>query len=503
MKKYIFLIFILCGFLTEGCAKNDSSTVKKPQIEIPGTGDNGNETADGLNVLCLGNSITRHEYAPGIEWYSAWGMAASKEENDYCHQLERMLCQKRPGSKVTPLNIADWERNLSLDLNTLLDRHCEGKDVIVIRLGENVEDKEAFKTAIGSLISYCKKKAKYVFITGCFWKDDEKEAAIYQAATAYRIPYVDLRGIDQVGVTRPKVGDYLYDRDGNRYMITQDFIIAHPNDKGMKRIAEEIMKVFLLNIKDDEPASSYEARSFTLDNPMTYVFLPASYKATGRAVVACPGGGYTYCEPTDNYEGNGWAQFFNDRGTALIVVKYTLPGGNCRLPIDDAERTVRLVREHAEEWHINKDDVGIMGFSAGGHLASTIATHSTGDAHPDFQILFYPVITMGAGTHQGSRDNFLGKNPSAAQIELYSNEKQVTADTPHAFITFTEDDTIVPPTANGMPYYQALTEKGIPAKLVSWPSSNGWGGGHGWGNLGTFVHHEELMSQLSDWLKTF
>lgn len=256
MKRYIFLIFILCGFLGEGCAENDNPAVRKPQEENPGPGNNG-ETAEALNVICLGNSITRHEYLPSIEWYSAWGMAASKEENDYCHQLEKMLCQQRPGSKVTPLNIADWERNLSMDLNTLLDRHCEGKDVIVIRLGENVQDKEAFKTAIGRLVSYCKKKAKHVFITGCFWKDDEKEAAIQQAATAYRIPYVDLRGIDQVGVTRPSVGDYLYDIDGKRYKITQDFIIAHPNDKGMKRIAEEIMKIFQINIKDGEPASSY------------------------------------------------------------------------------------------------------------------------------------------------------------------------------------------------------------------------------------------------------
>lgn len=505
MRKIILLSSFLCAFMLQGCAQNIPAPDDKDNIgQVPG-GDNDNDKDDGsgLSVLCLGNSITKHAYKEDIEWYSDWGMAASKEEYDYCHQLEKLMGRKYPGTVVTPMNIADWERDLDMDLDQLLDKACEGKDIIVIRLGENVQDKEAFQYGIQKLVSYCKSKVKQVYITGCFWKDDEKEAAIKAAATAYDIPYISLEGIDQPGVTRPQVGDILYDVNGKPYSITKDFIIAHPNDKGMKMIARQIMSTILEHIDDYESASGYEARSFTLDNPKTYVFLPASCKATGRAVVACPGGGYTYCEPTDNYEGNGWAQFFNDRGTALIVVKYTLPGGNCRLPIDDAERTVRLVREHAEEWHINRDDVGIMGFSAGGHLASTIATHSTGDAHPDFQILFYPVITMGAGTHQGSRDNLLGKNPSAAQIELYSNEKQVTADTPRAFITFTEDDTIVPPAANGTPYYQALTEKGIPAKLVSWPSSNGWGGGHGWGNLGTFVHHEELMSQLSDWLKTF
>lgn len=507
MKRFIFLFFILCGLLTESCSKNDSP-INEPPKETPGTdnkddNDDKEDHSNGLKVLCLGNSITRHEYAPSIEWFSAWGMAASKEENDYCHQLERMLCQQRPSSKVTPLNIADWERNLSMNLNTLLDQHCKDKDVIVIRLGENVADKTAFKTAIGRLVSYCKKQAKHVFITGCFWKDDEKEAAIKQAATAYGIPYVDLRGIDQVGVTRPSTGDILYDLDGKPYTITKDFIIAHPNDKGMKRIAEEIMKAFLLHIKDDDTAPSYAARSFTLDNPQTFVFLPASHTSTGRAVVVCPGGGYGYCEPEDNYEGNGWASFFNERGIALIVVKYTLPAGNCQLPIADAETTIKRVREHAKEWYVNIDDGGIMGFSAGGHLASTIATHSIGDAHPNFQILFYPVITMGAQGHAWSRENFLGKNPSTAQMELYSNEKQVKTDTPRAFITFTEDDTEVPPTVNGKAYYQALINKGIPAKLVSWQSSNGWGAGHGWGNLGSFVHHEELMSQLSDWLKSF
>lgn len=249
MKRFIFLFFISCGLLTESCSKNDSPINEPPQ-EKPGTDNKDEEeSSTGLKVLCLGNSITRHEYAPSIEWFSAWGMAASKEENDYCHQLERMLCQQYPGSKVTPLNIADWERNLSMNLSALLDKHCKDKDVIVIRLGENVEDKEAFKLGIKQLVEYCLKKAKHVFITGCFWKDDVKEAAIKQAADSNEIPYVDLRGIDQVGVTRPSIGDILYNTDGEPYPITKDFIIAHPNDKGMKMIAEEIMKKILLTLK--------------------------------------------------------------------------------------------------------------------------------------------------------------------------------------------------------------------------------------------------------------
>lgn len=501
MSRNLFLLFILSGLLATSCAGNEPE-LRKPdeEIETPGGEDDNEE--NGLNVICLGNSITRHEYAPDAGWYSDWGMAASKEENDYCHQLEEILSRKYPGSKVTPLDITSWECNLSLDLSKMLDRHCDGRDAIVIRLGENIQDMNGFKAGIRKLVQYGKSKVKHVFITGCYWKNDEKERAIMDVAKGCGISYISLEEINSSD-TRPAPGDYLYDVDGNPYAITQNFICSHPNDLGMKRIAERIGEELLFRIAEEETSPGYEAHSFILDNPQTFVFLPASRIATGRAVVACPGGGYGYCMPEDNYEGNGWASFFNDRGIALIVVKYTLPKGNCQLPIADAETTVRRVREHAEEWHINTDDVGIMGFSAGGHLASTIATHSTGDVHPDFQILFYPVITMGANTHAGSRDNFLGKNPSQEQIELYSNEKQVKADTPRAFITFTEDDSAVPPVANGMAYYQALTDKKIPVTLVSWQSSNGWPAGHGWGNMSNFVHHEELLARLSDWLESF
>lgn len=500
MNKVIAMFIVLSCILSAGCTKDNTTSQEKPgPTEEPG---NGNVTLKkGLKVICLGNSVTVQEYKPDAGWYSSWGMAASKEENDYCHRLESLLGEVYVDTEVTPLNISDWERNPSMDLNKRLDRYCDGKDVIIIRLGENMSDADSFRSSIRKLVQYCKGQAQHVLLTGSLWKDEGKEAAIRDIADGFGIPYVSLEGID-VPENRRAAGDLLYDTDGNSYEATQE-LLSYPNDKGMERIAETISEKLYDYLEEEEQSPSYEAYSFTLDNPQTFVFLPASRTATGRAVVVCPGGGYGYCEPTDNYEGNGWAPFFNERGIALIVVKYTLPKGNCTLPIADAEETLRRVREHSEEWHINRNDIGIMGFSAGGHLASTIATHSTGDAHPDFQILFYPVITMGDGTHQGSRDNFLGKNPSAAQIELYSNEKQVTADTPHAFIAFTEDDTLVPPAANGKAYFQALTDKGIPVTLVSWPSSSGWPAGHGWGNFSNFVHHEELMSRLSDWLDTF
>ena len=126
------------------------------------------------------------------------------------------------------------------------------------------------------------------------------------------------------------------------------------------------------------------------DTAKVTVFLPNEKKATGRAVVCCPGGGYSHLAM--QHEGFDWAPFFNEQGIALIVLKYRMPHGHYTVPAEDAEEAMRLVRRDAEAWHINPNDVGIMGFSAGGHLASTVATHATSDTMPNFQILFYPVI---------------------------------------------------------------------------------------------------------------
>ena len=128
------------------------------------------------------------------------------------------------------------------------------------------------------------------------------------------------------------------------------------------------------------------------DTAKVKVFLPEKKSATGRAVVICPGGGYQHLAM--NHEGYDWAPFFNNMGIAAIVLKYRMPHGEKDVPISDAEEAIRLVRRNAANWNINPDDVGIMGSSAGGHLASTVATHAAKDARPDFQILFYPVITM-------------------------------------------------------------------------------------------------------------
>ena len=226
------------------------------------------------------------------------------------------------------------------------------------------------------------------------------------------------------------------------------------------------------------------------------VFLPDAKKATGRAIVCCPGGGYTHL--AWEKEGTAWAPFFNGQGIALIVLKYRMPHGNYTVPAEDAEEAMKLVRSHAEEWHINPNDIGIMGFSAGGHLASTIATHSKGKAAPNFQILFYPVISMEQGvTHQGSCDNLLGKKPKRKLIAHYSNEQHVHKSSPRAFIALASDDKAVPP-VNSLAYYEELLNNKVPATLHIYPS-----GGHGFGILQSFTYHFEMMLELKAWLRSF
>ena len=230
------------------------------------------------------------------------------------------------------------------------------------------------------------------------------------------------------------------------------------------------------------------------------VYLPDAKKATGRAVVCCPGGGYSHLAM--DHEGHQWATFFNNQGIALIVVKYRMPHGNYKIPISDAEEAMKTVRRNAVEWHIDRNNVGIMGFSAGGHLASTIATHSKADAAANFQILFYPVITMDpAFTHKGSHDNFLGTDRSKKEMKKleheYSNDIQVNRTTPRVFLALSDDDHAVP-ASNGFNYYSECYRHDVPASIHIYPT-----GGHGWGYRESFAFHYQMVFELKAWLESF
>ncbi len=235
---------------------------------------------------------------------------------------------------------------------------------------------------------------------------------------------------------------------------------------------------------------------FEVEQPSLRVFLPDPDLATGRAVVICPGGAYSHLAV--DHEGYDWAPYFNKQGIAAIVLRYRMPNGDRSLPVSDAEAAVKMARDSADVWGLNPRDIGIMGSSAGGHLASTVATHARGESRPDFQILVYPVITMDKSyTHIGSHDNFLGKDASAEDEAAYSNERQVTKDTPRAFIVCSDDDNVVVP-ANAVNYYLALNRQGVPAVLHVYPS-----GGHGWGIRESFLYKDEMLDELTSWLASF
>ena len=264
----------------------------------------------------------------------------------------------------------------------------------------------------------------------------------------------------------------------------------------MKQKFSSLFVLLVLLLTGLQVSAQSTPKPFDIEQPSLRVFLPAPELATGRAVVACPGGGYSGLAV--NHEGYDWAPYFNKQGIALIVLKYRMPKGDRTLPISDAEAAMKMVRDSADVWNLNPNDIGIMGSSAGGHLASTIATHTPEALRPNFQILFYPVITMDKSfTHMGSHDNLLGKDASAELEKEFSNEKQVTKETPRAFIVYSDDDKVVPP-ANGVNYYLALNKKGVPTVLHIYPT-----GGHGWGIREDFLYKSEMQNELTSWLRSF
>ena len=245
--------------------------------------------------------------------------------------------------------------------------------------------------------------------------------------------------------------------------------------------------------------------------PEMAVYLPTRRFATGQAVVICPGGGYV--QLSVDLEGSDIARYLTSIGVAGVVLKYRLPSKESNLepataPLMDAQRALRLVRHNAERWNIRPDEIGVMGFSAGGHLASTLATNfdrgnpSSDDAverqscRPDFLVLGYPTVSFtDAVKRTRSRQSLLGDNPSEELVVRYSNERQVTDDTPPAFIVHAGDDETVP-VENALLLYEALRRKGRPAELHIVSE-----GGHGFGLALDRPHTAAWTASLRLWLR--
>lgn len=244
-------------------------------------------------------------------------------------------------------------------------------------------------------------------------------------------------------------------------------------------------------------------------NPTLDMYPAPVEKATGTAVIICPGGGYWGL--AISHEGAAVAQWLNSMGITAFVLKYRLPDEAIMKnksigPLQDGQEAIRIVRRHAREWGINPDRIGIMGFSAGGHLASTLSTHfnekvydatDTTSARPDFSLLIYPVVSMDKQiTHMGSRINLLGGNPTEEQVKRFSNELQVSNETPPAFMVHSMDDGAVS-VQNSIEYALAMQKHDVPCELHIYQS-----GGHGYG-LGRSENTESSWPDVCrKWLET-
>jgi acetyl esterase/lipase len=263
----------------------------------------------------------------------------------------------------------------------------------------------------------------------------------------------------------------------------------------------------IVNREKSETGADGIQRISKVSEPTLTVFLPAKEKANGTAVIICPGGGYGIL--AFSHEGTDVAKAFNQWGVTAFVLKYRLPDDSIMTqrengPLMDAQRAIQLVRVNATKWNINTNQIGIMGFSAGGHLASTAGTHfntavipniKNTSLRPDFMILLYPVISFTDSlAHIGSRNNLIGKNPTQEKINYYSNELQVTKQTPPTFLVHAKDDNGVK-VQNSIAFYDALKKNGVPAEIHLYEQ-----GGHGFG-MNNKTSSDKWMDWLQAWMK--
>ncbi|MDN5285952.1 MAG: alpha/beta hydrolase [Mucilaginibacter sp.] len=243
-----------------------------------------------------------------------------------------------------------------------------------------------------------------------------------------------------------------------------------------------------------------------VSQPTITPYLPAKGKANGTAIIVCPGGGYAVLASA--HEGTAIAQEFNKIGVTAFVLKYRLPSDDIMPdkaigPLQDAQTAIQMVRKRAAEWGIDPNKIGIIGFSAGGHLASTVGTHfdkpvienkENISLRPDFMMLIYPVITFtDRFAHTGSRKNLIGVSPSTVQVELYSNELQVRANTPPTFLVHAQDDKTVP-VQNSIMFYDALVKYRVKGELHVFQE-----GGHGFG-LNNPKNKDKWFDWATNWL---
>ena len=263
--------------------------------------------------------------------------------------------------------------------------------------------------------------------------------------------------------------------------------------------AQQEIKLYPNGAKESnelQKPESFRDKEFIVDisDARMYAYPAAKDIANGTAVLICPGGGYTGVSQVK--EGSEFAEWFNKMGVSAFVLYYRMPNGHYSILLKDAQTAIEIIRKRHKEWNINKKKIGIMGFSAGGHLASTAGTHfKTKKQRPAFMILGYPVVTMDSTyTHKGSRKNLMGNKPTDDLVKLYSNELQVTKKTPPTFMIHAKDDSTVP-IANSRNLLKALRENGVEAELHEYEK-----GGHGFGMRKKGIPLDNWPEALKTWL---
>ncbi len=468
----------------------------------------------GLDLIFIGNSIT-------------YGGTLTNPETDAPPAVVKELLTKRQElGHVEVANLAvcgttsvDWMPATNTFFNEIIKKgdefyHDSTPLIFCLSLGTNDSaekgtngapvSRETFAQNLYSIIDSLNNRYPQAFILvnhPIWYSQNTYNTAEYLVAGQQRLSeYCDV--INDVVNNKFRAKDrtqvYLGDTEGwnvfceNTRLFTPEegkagIFYLHPNKDGA-RVLAALWEKHIYNLW-----RLVTPTEIKLTSGATLLLYKAQGEPSDKAIVVCPGGGYEYLAQW--HEGRQMAHWLSNNGVTAGVLLYRMPNGNKDIPLKDAQEAIEYMRNNAKDLG-NYTQVGIMGSSAGGHLASTAATHL--EQLPDFQVLLYPVISMQEGlTHQGSRDNLLGKNPDQSTVDAYSNELCVTEKTPRAFIFLSADDGLVPAN-NSLLYAQALIKNGVPTTLHVYPT-----GGHGWGFSDGFYYKDQWRSELLRWLTSF
>lgn len=449
------------------------------------------QNKDAVSVVLLGDSISTGCNASG------WANAAPHQPPYQDLLLQHLKESYSPNLTLT--NLAVGGMSTPWGLTRVPDVVAAKPDLVILAFGMNdssgrsPEEYKANTQAMISAIRDVSPQTEFILVSSMLGNRDWIKLK-HELFPQYRMALAELNepGIALADMT--SIWTEMLNRKQDWDLTGNG--VNHPNDFG-HRVYAQVLATMLVPAKEQDASAPLRCEPISLklwcekapngddtfedsDAKIT-VHLPKH--PGGSAMIICPGGGYGGL--VTGAEGHEIAEWLNSHGIAGVVLEYRLPAGRSFVPLLDAQRAIRMVRANSEAWQIDPTQIGIMGFSAGGHLASTAATHFDAgnpnatdprdrpSCRPDFAVLVYPVVTMGEQAHGGSRTNLLGKNPSQELVELFSNEKQVTEQTPPMFLTHAIDDAPVP-SVNSKTLFDALQSKLIPSKYLELPS-----GGHG------------------------